>query len=263
MARGWLEGGAELFPELFGELGKGVVHGGFVDQAPVTARMSRSKFSVAGWKKRLAGLAERPVGLTLTMTGAPDPLPQPGEPFEKYEWASISMVDEHGGTAGMLRLTIAAGTAASWGTDAGDRWMSFLAEVVGSVTVVYGEVAVNGNVHHTTAFDSAIGRNHLDSLAQSSEYIRGYSWITLCPAVLVERVGGVKGLRASGAFAEVRLLGSGDVLLLATSTPQEFDRAALRRVWVALAPVLPAGLPKLPIHEEHLEVVLEDAADVR
>jgi hypothetical protein len=260
VVRPWFERGAELFPGLFGQLGKsGLAQGSFVDQAPGTARMSSAKYSTAGWRRRLSGLADRPAGLALSVSVELD------EPSGDAQSVDISMTDEHAGTPGLVRLTIDAsnGSDGAWGPGTAERWITFLADCVASQPVLYGEVGLDGNIGHTTSFDAAIGRNHLVSFRQSSEYLRGYSWITLCPAVLADRLGGAAGLRASGAFAEVRQFGSGDVLVLATLTPQEFDQAALRRVWVALAPVLPAGLPKLPIHEKHLDVVFEDVADLK
>jgi hypothetical protein len=141
--------------------------------------------------------------------------------------------------------------------------MSFLADCVGSRSVDYGEVVLDANIDHATSLDMALDRVFIDSIEESAKFLRGYGWITLCPAVLADRLGGAAGLEASGAFVAVRSLPSGDVLLLATATPQEFDQAALRRVWSAVAPALPPGQPKLTTGYEHNEVILEDAADVR
>ena len=75
--------------------------------------------------------------------------------------------------------------------------------------------------------------------------------------------GGAADLEDSGAFAAVRSLTSGDVLLLATATPQEFDETALRRVWSAVAPILPPGPPRRVTGYERNEVVLEDGTEAR
>ncbi|MEV8374826.1 hypothetical protein AB0P21_18965 [Kribbella sp. NPDC056861] len=247
VARRWLEGGAAFFPELFDRLRSGAAIGAFVDQ-PRGARMSQRKFSLPGWEQRLAGLDNRPLGLTLSMVE------------ESLGSVEITAIDEHTDQPGQVRLTINARAPELLAPDSGERWMSFLADSVGSRSVDYGQVVLDGNINHSTALDMAVGRDFITSIEESSKFLRGYGWITLCPKVLADRLGGGAGLEASGAFVAVRTLDSGDVLLLATATPQEFDREALRRVWRALAPVLPPGLPEATVGYERNEVILEDAS---
>jgi hypothetical protein len=61
----------------------------------------------------------------------------------------------------------------------------------------------------------------------------------------------------------VRRLPSGDVLLQATATAEEFDEDALCLVWIALAPVIKPGQPEVSLGYEHNEVILEDAASLQ
>ncbi|MFC9688335.1 hypothetical protein ACFTSF_07315 [Kribbella sp. NPDC056951] len=253
VARRWMEGGVALFPELFARLESGAASAAFVDQ-PRGGRMAQRKFSESGWQQRLAGLAGRPEGLTL------DVVDDSEEPIGAVE---ITVVDEHAGLPGQVRLTINTRTLDQLDADSGRRWLSFLADAVGSRSVDYGQVTLDGNVNHATSLDMAVGRIFIHSIAESSTFLRGYGWITLCPGVLAERLGRAAGLEASGAFEAVRTLESGDVLLLATATPKEFDREALRKVWRALAPVLPPGRPKSEVGYERNEVILEDAATVK
>ncbi|NEA31693.1 hypothetical protein [Streptomyces sp. SID13031] len=162
-----------------------------------------------------------------------------------------------------MRLTLNARAPELLAQGVGERWMSFLADCVGSRSVDYGQVVLDGNINHSTSLDAGLGRTFITSIKESAKFLRGYGWITLCPKVLADRLGGGAGLEASGAFVAVRTLDSGDVLMLATAIPREFDQEALRRVWRAVAPVLPPGLPEVTVGYEHNEVIYEDAADVK
>ena len=80
-------------------------------------------------------------------------------------------------------------------------------------------------------------------IPRSREQLRGYDWLTICPKELADRLGGTGALRATGAFHEVAQLSGGGVWLLATADYRDLDDAALYRVFRALAPVLPIGMP--------------------
>ncbi|MFF1687853.1 MULTISPECIES: hypothetical protein [unclassified Streptomyces] len=57
-------------------------------------------------------------------------------------------------------------------------------------------------VEHT-GLDLLLGRKGKRSVAEARTFLRGYSWTTVCPAELTERLGGAEELRASGAFHSV------------------------------------------------------------
>jgi hypothetical protein len=260
MVRRWFERGLEVFPELVGQSEPGGrAEAYLVDQAPGSGAMSSSKYSARAWEARLNGLAARPMGLSIDISPKGDASP------EAEQFASLSMNDEFGGEPGWVWLTVYAGQEGlgEWEAAAGDRWTSFLIDALGSTPVGYADISLDQNPGQATAFDCAMRRGFIDSLSESEEYLRGYSWVTVVAAGLARRLGGVEALTSTGAFAEVKALPSGDVFLQATPTPQEFDEDALRRVWVALAPVLESGLPRQAPGFEHFEVVLEDAADVK
>jgi hypothetical protein len=72
-------------------------------------------------------------------------------------------------------------------------------------------------------------------------------------------------LRASGAFAEVAQTRSGSYWLQAAHDPHSYGVAGAERVFRALAPALPPGMPAPPrLFEGDLPylIVLEDAATV-
>ena len=84
---------------------------------------------------------------------------------------------------GQVRLTLNARAPELSAADASERWMSFLADCVGSRSVGYGQVVLDGNINHATSLDMALTRNPIDSIEESAKFLRGYGWITLCPAV--------------------------------------------------------------------------------
>jgi hypothetical protein len=81
------------------------------------------------------------------------------------------------------------------------------------------------------------------------------------PEELVHQLGGADAMEAAGAVTEVRRLTAGGVLLRATRTPEEYDDAAMERLFRMLAPVLPPGQPRdLPGWSTKHRVVYEDAS---
>jgi hypothetical protein len=76
------------------------------------------------------------------------------------------------------------------------------------------------------------------------EFLRGYSWWTIVPGELLERVGGIAGLRESGAFLEVLEIPGGGAWLRATERFADYDEGAVRAVWLALRDAVIPGTPK-------------------
>src|SRR5262249_26331412 len=116
---------------------------------------------------------------------------------------------------------------------------------------------------YDTALDVVLLRPFDESVDQGREFLRGYSWVTICPREIAERLGGADALRQTEAFVDVRALQDGGVFLGATPTIGEYDDAAMRKVFRALGPVLPPGMPKRQVGWENLRVVYEDAASIR
>lgn len=115
-----------------------------------------------------------------------------------------------------------------------------------------------------TALETFLPRLKSDGLVESPEVLRGYSWVTVVPPKVVERLGGVGALDSSGAFVEVRPLRYGGVVVRATDRFEQYDDGAMARVFRALAPALPSGRPRqLPAYTGLTvpRLVYEDAAD--
>ncbi|MGW7262376.1 hypothetical protein [Streptomyces sp. NPDC054842] len=140
------------------------------------------------------------------------------------------------------------------------RAVGFLVAALDGVGPAFARLGADEEprVEHT-GLDLVLGRKAKRSVAQARTFLRGYSWTTVCPAELTERLGGAEELRASGAFHSVVPLTAGGVVLQATATVAEFSDEALRQVFEALRPVLPPGTPRPdPAHPE-LRFIDEDA----
>lgn len=141
-----------------------------------------------------------------------------------------------------------------------DRCVDFLKGLCRAEDAGFAGAGDPAYVRHRTSLDAALRRAPEDSLREARRYLRGYSWITVVPRELAARLGGADALTATGAFAEVEALPPGGVWLRATDRPDTYDAAAVRRVFQALAPVLPPGLPELDeLGTAAWHVVPEDA----
>jgi hypothetical protein len=125
-------------------------------------------------------------------------------------------------------------------------------------------------------YDDALGRTALeqtlvpprlpgDTVANSRHVLRGYSWLTVCPQELAGQLGGVDTMRAAGAFREVEPLQAGGLWLVATADYRDYDQPAVERVFEAVAPVLPPGVPRRfdEVGFPPDRVAVRDAASVR
>jgi hypothetical protein len=105
-------------------------------------------------------------------------------------------------------------------------------------------------------------------MPQVRRLLRGYGWLTIASPEVGERLGGVDALRGTGAFAEVARTRSGSYWLQATTDPHAYGMAEAERVFRAVAPVLPPGMPDIPRSwewEEELPylIVTEDASTIK
>jgi hypothetical protein len=106
----------------------------------------------------------------------------------------------------------------------------------------YGEISFNlGDLK--TAFEQRFGPHPHTTVRASRSVLRGYAWLTICPQQIGDRLGGLEGLRNSGAFAHVEPLAKGGYWLLATDDYRDFDAEAAQRVFRVLAPALRRGKP--------------------
>jgi hypothetical protein len=159
-----------------------------------------------------------------------------------------------------LQLTLSAGLVDASAMPAlADAVVDVVRTVGDRADLGYGEIADRVRMGPSTDLDWALRRSDEDSLRDSRRHLRGYGWVTVCPAVIASALGGAAVMRDSGAFTEVVELAPGGLLLRATRTTFDYDDAAVRRVFGALRPVLPPGRPEQPAYETLPHLVMEDA----
>jgi hypothetical protein len=138
--------------------------------------------------------------------------------------------------------------------------LALLARVAEDSDPAYGEVVVNAELRPPDSnLDIALRRKVKASADASRQWLRGYEWLTVCPAQLVQQLGGIEALRGSGAFAEITPLTHGGALLQATASPRDYGKHQARAVFDVLAPVLPPGVPRLLPGTDLGHLVLRDA----
>ncbi len=118
------------------------------------------------------------------------------------------------------------------------RFVRKLADLLGPT---YGDVAPGqGLLDLSTAVERELGLFAWESVRTSRTVLRGYSWLTIVAQEIGDRLGGVDGLTATGAFARVERLASGGYWLLATERFADYGFEAAQRVREALALALPS-----------------------
>lgn len=130
---------------------------------------------------------------------------------------------------------------------------------------VYGEIGYPGKGHCTGLEYAMRSWGLFDSYPRARHHLRGYNWVTIIPQELVARLGGLAEIASSDAFVEVEDLARGGAWLRATTDFADYDLAHATRVFHAVAPVLPPGLPRvrkeLGVSPKRAPVVLLDAAN--
>jgi hypothetical protein len=106
----------------------------------------------------------------------------------------------------------------------------------------YGEISYTSRLHQS-ALETGLALLPHDTVPRSRRVARGYAWVTVLAEELGDRLGGVGGLLASGAFTEVTPLTGGGFWLRSTEHWRSYGPAEAERVFRALAPVLPPGRP--------------------
>lgn len=146
--------------------------------------------------------------------------------------------------------------------DRQETLLEFVRETAELRGVTYGEISFDNASHidFSTSFEHNLDLYPWQTVAASKRTLRGYGWLTVVPPGVGSALGGVEGLRASGAFAQVDQLSNGTYWLLATRRFEHYDMPHAERVQQVLAPALPAGRPRpdRPYESPHL-LALGDA----
>ncbi|MGW4391054.1 hypothetical protein [Streptomyces sp. NPDC004685] len=150
---------------------------------------------------------------------------------------------------GVGQLQIKSSLSAEWeGSEAGSsrRWSEFVHGMATRLDPTFGHICDDALNHRYTGRDTAGGRRGVRrSIRMGREILRGYSWVTVVPKELALSLGGgAAALERTGAFYQVDELHSGAVWLQASENIEGYDEAVMEKVFEALAPVLPSGMPR-------------------
>jgi hypothetical protein len=257
VARAWfIQAAARLFPRL-----QQLADQGAPEVVPVITvaptmddRAKSSPYSPQRWQATLDELGRRPSAVGFDILDA-----------NAERESLLARVDMSYATTDGRWISLTADVAAS-PVDIDDpafcrSWVELFRAVLDPADPAFGYVTTDNRFPGHTDLDLVLRRKSLHSLRESRARLRGYAWVTVCPAQLAERLGGVEGLSASGAFTHVVPLRAGGVLLQASDTLASYDEQAMRRVFRALAPVLPVGDPRPDPGHPHARVVYENAGD--
>ncbi|WP_406841119.1 hypothetical protein ACICHK_41095 [Streptomyces sp. AHU1] len=140
--------------------------------------------------------------------------------------------------------------------------VDFLHAALEGSSPLYGHIEWD-DFGELTNLDVVLSRKRRTSLCEGRQFLRGYAWVTVCPAELVARLGGVAALEDSGAFHRVLPLRAGGVLLQASATMDGYTDQVMERIFETLAPVLPPGEPRPDPAHPDMRFVPRDAATVR
>jgi len=247
--------------------------GGVVGSLRVRSRPSRTGgsqafYSEGAWTRLLDGL---PTAYPFDVRFTLNPLGDNGRPMAFGAMVGVHRVHEH---PEWVRLDATAHPAISaWpdypGYDPGavqDAWAEFFKGQAALSGACFGHVTDDSELLYGTALERETHHDPDTTVPRCHEVLRGYSWVTICAPELAARLGGAAALTATGAFYEVSQLSGGQVFLRATRLIEDYEGAAVRRVFEVLAPVLLTGRTAQPPpgHSPGLRVVPgADAADQR
>ncbi|MEV4630668.1 hypothetical protein AB0J90_30830 [Micromonospora sp. NPDC049523] len=211
-------------------------------RGPRGLRHDAKAFSLRSWTAFLQGLDDVPFTadlnvVTLDREGFPNALPMFTVTSALNEEFAPQM-REHDGRWLFLNV----GFDPNWLADPAYQkaTLAFVRTVADDCNPAYGEISYDRGSGRT-AFENVFDGRPSRTVLESRRTLRGYAWLTICPEEVGDRLGGVDGLRAGGAFVEVDKLAGGGYWLLATEDFRDFDQEAAERIFPVLAPALRAG----------------------
>lgn len=121
-----------------------------------------------------------------------------------------------------------------------DRTVEFFRSMVDSCNVDYGDMTF-AHGGPGTMVENQLAVRQVDRWFRARRVLRGYSWVTVVPDEIAERLGGGETFKSSGAFWKVERLRQGGWWLQATHRFADYQQAEAERVFNVLLPVLPEG----------------------
>jgi hypothetical protein len=167
-----------------------------------------------------------------------------GRRSEDQFWLTIDQDPFDGEPASVLAGMSFDETEALAADDIFRRRLVFLRNFAGRYATAFGHVSFSRQQGQT---DLEIGLNLWPGMTipRLGFEARGYSWITILDERLVGRLGGVSRFDAGDTFSEIEVLPSGATWLKATKSWSAYcnDPSRIEKVFRALAPILPGGVP--------------------
>ncbi|MGW4410702.1 hypothetical protein ACWEJ6_42160 [Nonomuraea sp. NPDC004702] len=137
--------------------------------------------------------------------------------------------------------------------DVQQRWAEALKRRAAVTGACYGHVT-DDCLTDETPLETALGALDAVTVPRCELELRGYSWVTVCAGAPAALLGGPTALAATGAFDEVDELPGGALFLRATPTLDDYDEAAIERVFHVLRPVLIKGKVRRVFGMDHLRL---------
>ncbi|MCO5995727.1 hypothetical protein [Actinoallomurus rhizosphaericola] len=258
-SRDWLTFGFKFIcPELLEKLDEGGsdIYATITRASTVDDSARSQPYSRANWERMLSSLSERPFSTTLSIFR--------GSAKNSKFLGSLSV--DHLNPSGKWMAFTADITARD--EDLANpaycrRWVDFLAYSLNRVSPASGVVGNDYRGYGETTLDVALNRPRRVSMREARRFLRGYGWVTICPADIVRRLNGAERLNDSDVFCRIENLPDGSAILQSTLSYDQYNDVAVRRVFEVLAPVLPSGNPSRRDAPERARLIFEDAGRYR
>ncbi|MFD9633722.1 hypothetical protein [Streptomyces violascens] len=118
-----------------------------------------------------------------------------------------------------------------------------LVDAIGDTDAAFGRIEYK-QFSDRSNLDIGLRRRPREFLCKAGDILRGYAWVTVCPREVISMLGGIASISSSGAFFRVIPLPSGGAVLQASESLSGYTDDVMERVFLALAPALPSGMPK-------------------
>ena len=120
-----------------------------------------------------------------------------------------------------------------------DALGAFFRQAAEQAGPLFGQIGFDYGIWCMTGLEYRLYLNPWQTLRKVEQVLRGYSWVTVLPDVMVDRLGGEQQLADTGVFVAAERLFAGGWWLQAAASAADYTQAHAKRVFRALRPVLP------------------------
>ncbi|WP_194891434.1 hypothetical protein [Catenulispora pinisilvae] len=188
-----------------------------------------TRYSTAQWKKFMTGLDDDYMHASLAAYAISSPTTVSSPYFEVKAQAIPEEPD-------WVHLVVATTVEEFNYENESQLWIDFCFDAANALSPIFGH-STDDSEDLRTMQERELRWFPFETIPNGHVKLRGESWITVIPKSLVSRLGGVNGIRESGAFYDVRELAGGGAVVQASRYLEEYPqvRARIREV---LRPVL-------------------------